>query len=81
MFEIMTQYTAEQLIQEASSKYPISVFWKGQIPEDIHSYLESKCNIHCSSVYMDGSAMYSIRYRANPQPSTLDSQLEKIKNL
>lgn len=52
-----------RLIEEAKVKYPVSIYYKGRLSEEDVSKLEKVCDVHCSSVYMDGTGMYSIRYR------------------
>ncbi len=54
---------AESLIQKAQEKSPVSVYYKGRLSEEDAAKIEKVCDIHISSVYMDGSATYSIRYR------------------
>ena len=52
-----------ELIQQAKEKYPLSIYIKGKLSEKEIAELEKVCDIHCPSVYMDGSAAYCIRYR------------------
>lgn len=53
----------EVLVNEAGSKYPVSIYFKGRLTEEQLSEIEKKCYVNCPTVYMDGSAMYSIRYK------------------
>ena len=55
--------TAQELIKKAKNKYPLSVSFKGQLSVEQISLVEKHCTIQCPSVYMDGTAVYSIRYR------------------
>lgn len=50
-------------IEQAKLKYPLSVQYKGRITESEMLELEKLCDVSCSSVYMDGSGYYTIRYR------------------
>ncbi len=52
----------EALIYKAKSKYPANFHYKGRLTEEELSKIEKKCDVKCSSVYTDGSAMYCIRY-------------------
>ena len=53
----------ENLAQLAKDKYPVSIPYKGKLTEEELHELEKTCDVHCPSVYMDGSAIYSIRYK------------------
>lgn len=55
--------TISEMINLAKIKYPVSVHYKGRLTEDDINELEKVCDVRCSSVYMDGSGAYSIRYR------------------
>ena len=55
--------TAEELIEKAKNKYPLSVSYKGRLTSTEIAKVEEYCTVHCPSVYMDGSAVYSIRYK------------------
>ena len=55
--------TTEHIIEEAKKKYPLSVQYRGKLFAFDIEELEKECEIHCSSVYMDGSGMYHIRYK------------------
>lgn len=52
----------EELIQKAKNKYPLSISYKGRLTSKEVAEIEKNCTIHCPSVYMDGTAVYSIRY-------------------
>ena len=54
-----------KLIQQAKEAYPVSIMFKGRLSKEQVKELEKTCDIRCFSVYMDGSAAYSIRY--NPE--------------
>ncbi len=58
-----TKSRAESLVEMAKNKYPVSVSYIGRLSEPEQSKIEENCDINCPAVYMDGSAMYSIRYR------------------
>lgn len=57
----------ENLLHIAKEKYPIAIQYKGRLSEQELDYLEKFCDVRCPSVYMDGSALYSIRYKANKE--------------
>ena len=57
--------TAEELIEQAKSKYPLSISYKGRLTSKEVAELEKYCTFHCPSVYMDGTAVYSIRYKGS----------------
>lgn len=38
-------------------------FFTGKLTEEELDELDKECDIHCPSVFRDGSATYSIRYR------------------
>ncbi len=61
--ENMIEITKENLVQLAKDKYPVSIHYTGRLSEEEVANIEKTCNIHCPSVYMDGSATYSIRYK------------------
>lgn len=54
---------AEQLVELAKNKYPVSTSYKGRLTESDIEDIEKECDICCSSVYMDGTGYYFIRYR------------------
>ena len=53
----------QELIDKAKVKFPVSIYYTGQLSEEDISTLEEVCDVKCSSIYMSGSATYSIRYR------------------
>lgn len=55
--------STRELVEEAKQNYPVSVHYKGRLTEEELSEIEKECDVKSASVYMDGSAMYSIRYR------------------
>ena len=55
--------TERQIIEHARKKYPLSVFWKGRLSDEERKAVEEECDVHCVSVFMDGSATLSIRYK------------------
>lgn len=55
--------TAQVIIDKAKENYPCSYWYKGKLSEEEYSEISEKCDIHCSSAYMDGSATLSIRYK------------------
>lgn len=57
----------QELIEQAKTKYPVSVHYKGRLIEEDINELEKVCDVRCSSVYMDGTGTYSIRYRKDNQ--------------
>lgn len=59
--------TTEELIEQAKSKYPLSISYKGRLTSKEVEKLEKHCMLHCPSVYMDGTAVYSIRYKSSDE--------------
>lgn len=57
--------TATELIEKAKNRFPLAISYKGRLTSTQIKELEKYCIIHCPSVYMDGTAVYSIRYRKN----------------
>ena len=57
--------TATELIEKAKNKYPLSVSYKGRLTSEEVAEIEKNCTVHCPSVYMDGTAVYSIRYKGS----------------
>lgn len=53
----------QELIEKAKNKYPVSIYYTGQLSEEEFATLEKVCDVKCPSVYMNGSATYSIRYK------------------
>lgn len=62
--------TIQEIIEQAKTKYPVSVYYNGRLAEDDINELEKECEVHCSSVYMDGTGAYSIRYRKEQKQMT-----------
>lgn len=58
----MTTISKKELAFVAKSKYPLSISYKGNLTEEEMHDLEKTCKIQCSSIFMDGSAVYTIRY-------------------
>lgn len=58
-----TSIKVKELIKQAKDKYPISAFYKGNLTEEEIIEIEKECEIHCFSVYMNGSGAYNIRYK------------------
>lgn len=54
--------TADEIIEKAKNKYPLSISFKGRLTAEDIKKLEEYCLIRCPSVYMDGSAKYSVRW-------------------
>ena len=52
---------AKVLINEAESKYPLNLWFKGKMTEEDLSEILKKC--YANRLYMDGSVIYSIRYK------------------
>ena len=57
------------IIEQAKRLYPVSFYYKckGQLTDKEYSEIEKQCEIHCSNVYMDGTKLYSIRYKAGEE--------------
>ena len=53
----------QELIEKAKNKYPTSIYYMGQLSEEEITVLDKVCDVKCPSIYMDGSATYSIRYK------------------
>lgn len=58
---------SHNIIEHAKGLYPISLHYRGQITNKQYDEIAKYCEIHCSSVYMDGSRMYCIRYKAESE--------------
>ena len=56
---------AEELIAKAKNRFPFSISYKGRLTSIQIKELEKYCIIHCPSVYMNGTAVYSIRYKGS----------------
>ena len=57
--------TAEELIEKAKNRFPFAISYKGRLTSEEVAEIEKNCTIHCPSVYMDGTAVYSIRYKGS----------------
>lgn len=57
--------TAEELITKAKNRFPFATSYKGRLTSTQIKELEKYCIIHCPSVYIDGTAVYSIRYKGS----------------
>ena len=53
----------QELIESAKIRFPLSVSFSGKLTSTEIALIEKSCTVHCPSVYMDGSATYSIRFR------------------
>lgn len=49
------------LVLDAKNEFPASITYRGKLPE----WMDKYCDIRCSAVYMDGTGMYSIRYKVD----------------
>lgn len=58
---------SHNIIVHAKRLYPVSLHYKGQFTDKQYDEIAKYCEIHCSSVYMDGSRMYCIRYKAESE--------------
>lgn len=58
---------SQSIIKHAKRLYPISLRYRGQFTDKQYNEIEKQCEIHCPSVYMDGSRMYCIRYKAESE--------------
>ena len=58
----MSNISKKELAFVAKSKYPLSISYKGGLTEEEILTLEKTCNIQCSNLFMDSSAVYTIRY-------------------
>ena len=56
--------TVQELIECAKIRFPLSVSFSGRLTNTEITEIEKYCAVHCPSVYMDGSATYSIRFKA-----------------
>lgn len=59
----MSHSLSQNIIEHAKRLYPISLHLRGQFTDKQYYEIEKYCEIHCVSVYMDGSGMYCIRYK------------------
>ena len=55
--------TIEELTEMAKRKYPIAIQFEGRFTKEEMTALEKHCTVHCFALYMDGSAIYDIRYK------------------
>ena len=55
--------TVQELIETAKNRFPLIVSFSGKLTNLEIALIEKYCTVHCSSVYMDGSATYSIRFK------------------
>ena len=55
--------TVQELIDSAKNKFPLSVSFSGKLTTKELAVIDKHCTVHCPSVYMDGSATYSIRFK------------------
>ena len=53
----------KELYKQAKEKYPVSIQYKGRLTIEELEELEKYCDVHAFSVYMNGTVVYSIRYR------------------
>lgn len=58
---------SQNIIEHAKRLYPISLHYRGQFTDKQYNEIVKYCDIHCFSVYMDGSRMYCIRYKAESE--------------
>ena len=56
--------TVQELIDSAKNRFPLSVSFLGKLTNAEIALIEKYCTLHCPSVYMDGSATYSITFKA-----------------
>ncbi len=61
----------QELIEKAKNNYPISIYYTGQLSEEEITVLEKVCDVKCPSIYMSGSATYSIRYKGRTSDNGL----------
>lgn len=54
---------SQNIIERAKRIYPISFYYRGYLTDKKYNEIEKQCKIQCSSIYMDGSRMYCIRYK------------------
>ena len=54
----------QELIESAKNRFPLSVSFSGKLTNKEIALIEQYCTVHCPSVYIDGSATYSIRFKA-----------------
>lgn len=53
----------QELIENAKTKYPLSIQYTGRLSEKDIAVLEKSCDVKCPSVNMDGDVTYNIRYK------------------
>ena len=70
----------QELIEKAKSKYPVSVYYTGRLSKEETTALEKECDVKYPSVYMDGSATYSIRYKGYMSNNSSDTAQKHIEN-
>jgi len=55
--------TVEELIEQAKNRFPLTISYKGRLTSKEVIKIEKFCEMHCPSIYMNGTAVYSIRYK------------------
>lgn len=68
------------LIQCAKVRFPAGLTYHGKFTEEELKELEKFCEIKCPSVYMDGTAAYSIHYKKDIQKGEKNVWDEKEVN-
>lgn len=58
---------SQNIIEHAKRLHPRTLHYRGQFTDKQYYEIEKQCEIHSSCVYMDGSRMYCIRYRAESE--------------
>lgn len=58
---------SQNIIEHAKRLYPRSLHYRGCLTDKKYNEIEKQCKIQCSSIYMDGSRMYCIRYKAESE--------------
>ncbi len=59
----MKESIVTKLIEDAKKRYPLSISYKGFLSDDENDELRKTCEVRNPAVYMDGSAIYYIKYR------------------
>ena len=60
-----------RLIKQARDKYPNFIYYQGRLSESEKRVLEKACDVRSSTVYMDGSTMYSIKFKVKKFRGTM----------
>ena len=58
---------SRNIIEHAKRLYPKSIHYRGKLTDKQYYKIEKQCKIYCVSLYMDGSVMYCVRFKAESE--------------